>query len=291
MEWKDKYFDALFPFDERVQKLPYFLKGQKEYRAKLDSLIPDRKKPDWDLAKNLLISNLPSMFYKYRCVNDYSISSLQNDTLWMSRPCDFNDPFDSVLKEDTKCLEILYDAMVNCNIITSEQRDELNEIFSLLGIQRLQKTVLVGCLSESNDSILMWSHYADSHKGFCIGYIGNEVFDYNKNNLFPVFYSEANPQISDSALGFDNAGLYAILRKDKQWKYEKEWRIIIETKQVNGGENLLLPKAKAIYLGARMNMEDKKHVISIGESKNMDIYESVLDTYRGKLVFKRVNEI
>ena len=26
------------------------------------------------------------------------------------------------------------------------------------------------CLSACDNSILMWSHYADEHKGFCIGF-------------------------------------------------------------------------------------------------------------------------
>mgnify|MGYP002227506002 FL=1 len=47
----------------------------------------------------------------------------------------------------------------------------------------MQDTVLVGCFSERNDSLLMWSHYADEHRGLCIGY---NLHDLIKNyELFP----------------------------------------------------------------------------------------------------------
>ncbi|MBV9575704.1 MAG: DUF2971 domain-containing protein [Gammaproteobacteria bacterium] len=50
-------------------------------------------------------------------------------------------------------------------------------------------------LSSCNDSILMWSHYADFHKGFCIGFktnsLGFQLFHLNAENLacWSKFYS------------------------------------------------------------------------------------------------------
>ena len=55
------------------------------------------------------------------------------------------------------------------------------------------------CLSENNSSVLMWSHYADNHKGICIEY----DFESIKNNkliyysLFPVNYTAKPIDIYD----------------------------------------------------------------------------------------------
>jgi hypothetical protein len=32
--------------------------------------------------------------YKYRAFNEYSLSNLKNDTIWLAKPESFNDPFD-----------------------------------------------------------------------------------------------------------------------------------------------------------------------------------------------------
>ena len=37
-------------------------------------------------------------------------------------------------------------------------------------MDELKDAVRVVCLSETYDSMLMWSHYADEHRGLCIGY-------------------------------------------------------------------------------------------------------------------------
>ena len=57
--------------------------------------------------------------------------------------------------------------------------------------QELQKTAnrfRISCFAETPYSILMWSHYARSHQGFCIEYKTPEYSDESANlyhNLFP----------------------------------------------------------------------------------------------------------
>jgi len=42
----------------------------------------------------LKFDNLPSLLFKYFEVNNYSISNLEQDTIWLSDPRNFNDPYD-----------------------------------------------------------------------------------------------------------------------------------------------------------------------------------------------------
>lgn len=83
----------------------------------------------------------------------------------------------------------------------------------------------------------MWSHYADSHKGFCIEYDLTKV-DFNKNQfvLFPVKYSHKRPPIpwtsmlNNNETSINKKVLYdiimSVLTKDDIWSYENEWRFI-----------------------------------------------------------------
>lgn len=108
-------------------------------------------------------------------------------------------------------------------------------------IHFVQDHAYVSCFLEDIRSILMWSHYADYHKGFALEY----DFKNNQNNIklvddiFPVMYSREpyNAKEIVSAymlqeLGFDakisdcNYWLKAVLYKASEWSYEKEWRLL-----------------------------------------------------------------
>ena len=60
MYWKDSFFDALFPIDNRVISLPYCLKRPSKRDEYLDVLIPNRKKVNVELAFKILEQNLPN---------------------------------------------------------------------------------------------------------------------------------------------------------------------------------------------------------------------------------------
>ena len=82
------------------------------------------------------------------------------------------------------------------------------------------------CLSEVRDSVLMWSHYADKHRGFCLEFsIADFYVELPGNKVIPspVHYTEQYPiaQIIEEV-----AVRETMLTKAKPWEYEKEWRII-----------------------------------------------------------------
>lgn len=294
MDWKREYFNAMFPFDDRVMELPYFIKGRLSNREILDNLVPDRRKPNIKLAEELLKKNLPQRLYKYKGIDDngYSIDNFENDTLWLSHPISFNDPFDSIARNDTSVLVELYNELVDAKIITEENAEFLKELSWHVCISRPQRSFLVGCLSERNDSVLMWSHYADSHKGFCIGYDANEIYESNiiRKDIYPVLYYDLDQiPFEDSAIGLDYSGLYSVLRKSRQWSYEQEWRIVFSYFRNMGVGNIQLPKAKSVYLGVNITDENKKCIIEIGKKKGIEIFESELNIFDGTIQFKKIS--
>lgn len=288
ISWKEQFFEALFPIDERVIAIPYALKrpSKREY---LDRILPDRKKTDTDLAFRILEENLPERVYKYRTVSRYSLDNFENDTIWITSPTQFNDPFDSITIEN----EIDYHNGFFSGVITEETADLLEQIFKRGFIERTQHTFTVACLSETNSSVLMWSHYSDEHKGFCIEYSGKDIYhssDINKH-FFPVKYvTQEEQQLPVSSLALDYSGLYSVLTKTDDWAYEQEWRIAFGLEADHTPRNLQLPKATGVYVGAKITKEDLGVVMEIAKQKGIPIYQEVLDLQRRQLHFKQISD-
>lgn len=85
-------------------------------------------------------------------------------------------------------------------------------------------------LSESPDNILMWSHYADGHRGLCIKCDVSQ-FPEVDDKLHKVNYEEEYPRVTEYLHAMkhgDNEAAMRLLftRKSKHWKYEDEWRYI-----------------------------------------------------------------
>lgn len=300
-DWKEQFFDSLFPIDLRVVSVPYALKRPSSRELYLDIILPDRKKTDKDRAFKLLENNIPTSLYKYRAVTDYALLNFLEDTIWIDNPINFNDPFDGVAIETSspsfKDRIDLYEKEFGENEIIKKWRDEKFDEYadSLCSgamdvlSTRLQHLFTVACLSEVNDSVLMWSHYANNHKGFCIEYSGAEIYNSSPTNkrLFPVKYISVEEQeIPVSALALDYSGLYSVLRKSDDWSYEREWRICFGIEDTDGARNIQLPRATSVYLGAKMTPDDLVKVSSIARDKGIPVYQEVLDYSSRKISFK-----
>ncbi len=118
--------------------------------------------------------------------------------------------------------------------------DTVNDPFELLGATQgdpVQKRVLkilrdhwtgrlgMICLAPTWKSPLMWAHYADGHKGVCLGI---DVVEEDK--IKKVFYaSDRLEGLFDAAkpnAGATHATLLQVLTtKYKQWEYEEEHRV------------------------------------------------------------------
>ena len=152
----------------------------------------------------------------------------------------------------------------------------------------------IACLSESVESILMWSHYANSHKGFALEYNFRPTLEEPIKNvgLFPVVYSEERFDISDyiawaflRIIGFPakmpdiSASIKNALWKSNVWAYEKEWRMIDSTTReiTNEKASAIHYKPVAIYYGLHMSINDKKKLHEVAQEKGIKEYEMYLD--------------
>ena len=152
----------------------------------------------------------------------------------------------------------------------------------------------IACFSESIESVLMWSHYADSHKGFALEYDFRPTLEQPIKNvgLFPVVYSEERFDISDyiawaflQILGIQAkmpdiaASIKAALWKSDIWAYEKEWRMIDSTPRDITDEkaSAIHYKPVAIYYGRHMGGDDEKRLHEVAMEKEIKEFEMYLD--------------
>jgi hypothetical protein len=72
------------------------------------------------------------------------------------------------------------------------------------------------CFSKHWGNPLLWSHYADKHRGMCLG------FDINQRGIKPITYLRERPHLKiPPTIEEINRILFS---KFVDWKYEKEWR-------------------------------------------------------------------
>jgi hypothetical protein len=79
------------------------------------------------------------------------------------------------------------------------------------------------CFSKNRKNPVQWSHYADGHKGMCLG------FDVPKDHVREVQYVEARPLVDRARLHANMESGHAEIKrwlnvKYDHWVYEQEWR-------------------------------------------------------------------
>lgn len=146
--------------------------------------------------KRISIKDL--ILYKYKAFNINTINSIQNNYLYFSKPSQLNDPFDIVIEEIHKSRPDLFEYYsVNPNDFG---------VFSTTPI---------------NNNKLMWAHYADEHRGICIGYRFNslpEAIGWESIRYCPDY------EQSDDLLKKGGYILNSLITKTEQWQYEEEIR-------------------------------------------------------------------
>ena len=248
--------------------------------------------------------------YKYRIFNKNHIQALFKNEIWFSVSSEFNDPFDStdnavatstsfgnlkkfIQKHDPETIhklelvaseinkppdELLYMSLKIKDIDYSDISEYL--------MQNLTRSYIFST-SLSPFNKLMWSHYGDYHKGFCVRYDVSKLklcniraadkVNYNKNrvDLFDVVNSDDYFKSVDEA----------ILTKSEEWKYEEEYRFILEqirkTPEEKGHDfknksisiSHLESGVDGIYFGLKACKSDKDFLKVLLANRGINFYE------------------
>jgi Protein of unknown function (DUF2971) len=242
----------------------------------------------------------PEYFYRFTTI-ERAVEILTECKIFFPSPADFNDPFDckfrpivtaSRLKRERYARELVRKR----NPIMPKR--SIKE-FAKLGaskasfeegarrlMARINRSVGILCVTEKNDSILMWSHYADKHQGVCLQFRGLE-------NPLRVIYCDDYPTVEplDYEPFIDRQDATArakqkemiermYLTKAKDWNYEREWRIVdwAAARRGSRGFHPLAPDVLVgVILGCRITDHDKQKIMDcISRSKaRPKLYQAV----------------
>jgi hypothetical protein len=121
--------------------------------------------------------------------------------------------------------------------------------------------VFVCCLSERNDHPLMWSHYADSHRGVCL------EFDLTRDKWYlqethRVLYKGTSPAVSYFTEDHVGAASAVLLTKAAFWDYEAEWRTLSIPGEA-GFRKFTPGMLTGVVLGVATSTENRKMVADL----------------------------
>ncbi|MHA7128632.1 DUF2971 domain-containing protein [Algoriphagus namhaensis] len=234
----------------------------------------------------------PDVLYKYRDFhNEYNKRILFNFEIFLPSTTMFNDPYEGSIpfiynpKDPTD--ENLYikmrevakytypdwsDQQIEEYCFEAKQKDLLNDPKHmkeqlLENRRKIDETFGILSLTPKYLNYLMWSHYGNSHKGFCIGFDSEALFETIEGSIGPVDYQEEIPKMD---LFGDTMEFFVkqLSTKSKVWEYEEEYRIVKAdgsktTVQID--KNII----KHIVLGCKMKHEEKVEIIEFAISEKI----------------------
>lgn len=102
--------------------------------------------------------------------------------------------------------------------------------------QVLFKQYAMACFSRLRDSILMWSHYGDRHRGICLR------FDVPADIPYEVTYTEDVATLQRGGYSKTEEFLRrSIATKYRGWSYEQEWRVFEHRSAYSDGSFPFMP--------------------------------------------------
>ena len=141
----------------------------------------------------------------------------------------------------------------------------------------LDSLIRISCFTENPPTkLIMWSHYADYHKGICLEYDLKNCDDDTYAMLMPMIYQENLQSIRGDlkTSEYNYCKLFqTVLYKSKEWSYEREWRLIKALNAPSTAKDFhSIPFLKHIYLGACIaNDKSLSDIIKYAHSESIPI--------------------
>lgn len=232
----------------------------------------------------------PPVLYKYCAFDEWTQNVFEKNEIYFQSPDCFNDPFDSKIcttyegteeqrisrlkghwrKDPTKAKESEEELHLKAVDVVGKCQDVpvvLRTIERSVERTRKQMGIFCMCGTDEPDNILMWSHYAEAHMGFCLEFkTGNPFF----SRALPIEEEGYKPYPSclnliEPADAKEIAK--ALLTKAIDWKYECEWRIV---DHINGPGVQTFPSEAltGVILGCRIPPENRQRITQWCEARD-----------------------
>lgn len=178
--------------------------------------------------------------YKYRSLENFKhfVDIILFNRIYAAPYFELNDPMEGIY-------------FYNENSVNKAMVRKIKGEKERLGICSFSRTSL---------SALMWSHYANAHKGVVI-----ELEVNPKNTIHPIKYE--GPSYVEHAMshGSHQTAINILTHKSESWIYEEESRVFVKK------EKFLGVNITKVILGSRISQEDKKIVKNLIEKINSGI--------------------
>ena len=155
------------------------------------------------------------------------------------------------------------------------------------------KNIMSHVFSTDVNNALMWAHYTNKHKGFCVEYdlykTDNKAF---LINLHPVIYSERRASVPTSLFDLSDISnikvsttdesivdlFCAMLTKSNVWNYENEWRLLLYDEIEELTENKFkIDCISKIILGCRIEEKYEQEIKEICNKNGIHLSKMKLD--------------
>lgn len=177
-----------------------------------------------------------------------------------------------------------------------ENFEELRKNYEKFVRPQNEREMGILSLAKTKENLLMWSHYANSHKGYCVGldrsYLQKiEEFNNLRSNLAvleEVMYSKEYPNFN-GASSDPKTDIYPLFTKSADWAYEQEVRLII--KNAVGMSYKIHPKAiREVTLGIKLPEESTEKIKEIihCDLPHVELYQAKKADKKFMLEFEKV---
>lgn len=224
----------------------------------------------------------PLIVILYKYLPPRRLDVLETQMFRLTQPGDLNDPIESRLP----FLEMLADWNTFVDSVPELRNtlDGLRPELRPLAQQELLQNVwdrgtVILSLSASRTVEPMWSHYADSHRGFVLGFDAAHPY-FSKINgrqlLAPVKYKKQLPHfVYFEEMSLENFAF----TKSLHWAYEREWRLV---KSIAGTKRFLEGKCSKTESGYDLWLERLParalHSVTIGAAASAELGLLILGT-------------
>lgn len=122
----------------------------------------------------------------------------------------------------------------------------------------------------------MWAHYANSHKGFCVGFDTELLYNQIGGGLKDVKYVPKYPTISPVLKSFDTMLMQTFLKADF-WNYELEFRHLKSIEEQGRMFKLNKGVITEVIIGYKMIKSHRANLIKTVKKcdSNIQIYQVV----------------
>ena len=173
---------------------------------------------------------------------------------------------------------------------------------STVDVLQAMRTIMKVCsFSALNDSILMWSHYASNHQGFCIEYDLSKFDpqDAFLKNLYPVIYShqlvDLTPWAEKLVTGKREElttlfPLLGVIQKSEGWSYEQEWRYVSFQENPSPSRARQMPLPSKVFIGAKASPATTTELFAICQEQNIEVSKMRMSNDKYELLVDPITE-